>query len=284
MKRPDSVVLFLNNQEEQQQSVNKANAVQENGVDEYLKDFDMISTEKKSAINHTSKSIVNESKLEGRLLTREDLINLDKNEPHWKYIRIGTLIAFATVFFGLLAACIAYMSFGPKCPSVPKLPFWKSSVGYWLDVFAFKDSSGDLVGDLKGNVFKRKLTSIQMLYICLGLISEVDYIKSVIGAGFVILGPITKGFYTNSYDMLGLVEDYERLDEAVGTMGDFRVLLKTFHKKGVKVVLTFNFNAISINHKWIGENKVKLKSFEDPYNNKVKSLCSFLNFLIFYLH
>ncbi|CAH8527723.1 unnamed protein product [Schistosoma turkestanicum] len=250
MKRPDSVVLFLNNQEEQQQSVNKANAVEEEGNTEYSEEFDMISTEKKSAINHTSKSIVNESKLEGRLLTREDLINLDKNEPHWKYIRIGTLIAFATVFFGLLAACIAYMSFGPKCPSVPKLPFWKSSVGYWLDVFAFKDSSGDLVGDLKG------------------LISEVDYIKSVIGAGFVILGPITKGFYTNSHDMLGLVEDYERLDDAVGTMGDFRVLLKTFHKKGVKVVVTFNFNAISINHKWIGENKVKLKSFEDPYNNK----------------
>ncbi|CAH8527672.1 unnamed protein product [Schistosoma turkestanicum] len=69
--------------------------------------------------------------------------------------------------------------------------------------------------------------------------------------------------------MLGLVEDYERLDEAVGTMEDFRVFLKTFHKKGVKVVVTFNFNAISINHKWIGENKVKLKSFEDPYNNKI---------------
>ncbi|CAH8296794.1 unnamed protein product [Schistosoma turkestanicum] len=251
MKRPDSVVLFLNNPEEQRQGVNKANANEEDGNAEFSGELDMISTEKKSAINHSSKSIVNESKLEGRLLTRDDLINLDKNEPHWKYIRIGTLIAFATVFFGLLAACIAYMSFGQQCPSVPTLPFWKSSVGYWLDVFAFKDSSGDLVGDLKG------------------LISEVDYIKSVIGAGFVILGPITKGFYTSPYNMLGLVEDYEQLDEAVGTMEDFRVLLKTFHKKGVKVVVTFNFNAISINHKWMKEKKVKLQSFKDPYNNKI---------------
>ncbi|RTG82080.1 solute carrier family 3 (neutral and basic amino acid transporter), member 1, partial [Schistosoma bovis] len=138
-----------------------------------------------------------------------------------------------------------------KCPSVPKLPFWKSTVGYWLDVFAFKDSSGDLVGDLNG------------------LTSEVDYIKTVVGAGYVILGPITKGFYTNSYNMLGLVEDYEQLDEAVGTMDDFRVLLKRFHKNGIKVVLTFNFNAISISHKWITENKVKLNSFENSLNNKM---------------
>ncbi|CAH8525192.1 unnamed protein product [Schistosoma turkestanicum] len=208
-------------------------------------------TEKKdSEINDSSKSPMNESLSESRLLTREDLLNLDQNEPHWKYIRIGMVIAFATVFFCLLLTCIVYIIHGEKCPYVPILPFWKSTVGYWLDVFAFKDTSGDLVGDLNG------------------LASEIDYIKTVIGAGYVILGPITKGFYTNSYNMLGLVEDYKQLDAAVGTMDDFRVFLKQFHKKGIKVILTFDFNAITINHKWIEQNKVKLTVFDSSFQNK----------------
>ncbi|CAH8587594.1 unnamed protein product [Schistosoma curassoni] len=246
-------LLFMKRPENPKQITERKKVDVENGEHNYSKNFDRTLTEEQEedATSFSSKSLEHQSQLESRLLTREDLINLDKTEPRWRYIRIGLLIGFGIIFFGLLAACIVYIIVGEKCPSVPKLPFWKSTVGYWLDVFAFKDSSGDLVGDLNG------------------LTSEVDYIKTVVGAGYVILGPITKGFYTNSYNMLGLVEDYEQLDEAVGTMDDFRVLLKKFHKNGIKVVLTFNFNAISISHKWITENKVKLNSFENSLNNKM---------------
>ncbi|CAH8586914.1 unnamed protein product [Schistosoma margrebowiei] len=251
MKTNDGL-LFMKNLENPKQITEKKKVDVKKGEYRYSKNFDKTLTdEEEDATNFSSKLSNHKSQLESRLLTREDLINLDKVEPRWRYIRIGLLIGFGILFFGLLAACIVYIVVGQKCPSVPKLPFWKSTVGYWLDVFAFKDSSGDLVGDLNG------------------LTSEVDYIKTVIGAGYVILGPITKGFYTNSYNTLGLVEDYEQLDEAVGTMDDFRGLLKRFHKNGIKVVLTFNFNAISISHKWITEDKVKLNSFENSPNNKI---------------
>ncbi|RTG80339.1 solute carrier family 3 (neutral and basic amino acid transporter), member 1 [Schistosoma bovis] len=191
----------------QQETTTKISVDKEYRKYDYSKNFDKTLTEEQEEedpTNCSSKLLEHQSQLESRLLTCEDLINLDEIEPRWRYIRIGLLIGFGIIFFGLLAACIVYIIVGEKCPSVPKLPFWKSTVGYWLDVFAFKDSSGDLVGDLNG------------------LTSEVDYIKTVVGAGYVILGPITKGFYTNSYNMLGLVEDYEQLDEAVGTMADFR--------------------------------------------------------------
>ncbi|CAH8590772.1 unnamed protein product [Schistosoma bovis] len=244
-------LLFMKRPENPKQITERKKVDLENGEHNYSKNSEKTLRKEEDATSFPSKLLKHQSQLESRLLTREDLINLDKIEPRWRYIRIGLLIGFGIIFFGLLAACIVYIIVGEKCPSVPKLPFWKSTVGYWLDVFAFKDSSGDLVGDLNG------------------LTSEVDYIKTVVGAGYVILGPITKGFYTNSYNMLGLVEDYEQLDEAVGTMDDFRVLLKKFHKNGIKVVLTFNFNAISINHKWITENKVKLNSFENSLNNKM---------------
>ncbi|CAH8571150.1 unnamed protein product [Schistosoma intercalatum] len=244
-------LLFMKRPENPKQITERKKVDLENGEHNYSKNFDKTLTKEEDATSFSSKLLEHKSQLECRLLTREDLINLDETEPRWRYIRIGLLIGFGIIFFGLLAACIVYIIVGEKCPSVPKLPFWKSTVGYWLDVFAFKDTSGDLVGDLNG------------------LTSEVDYIKTVVGAGYVILGPITKGFYTNSYNMLGLVEDYEQLDEAVGTMDDFRVLLKQFHKKDIKVILTFDFNAISINHKWITENKVKLNSFENSLNNKM---------------
>ncbi|CAH8597545.1 Neutral and basic amino acid transport protein rBAT [Schistosoma haematobium] len=235
----------------QQETTTKISVDKEYRKYDYSKNFDKTLTEEEEdPTNCSSKLLKHQSQLESRLLTRKDLINLDETEPRWRYIRIGLLIGFGIIFFGLLAACIVYIIFGQKCPSVPKLPFWKSTVGYWLDVFAFKDSSGDLVGDLNG------------------LTSEVDYIKTVVGAGYVILGPITKGFYTNSYNMLGLVEDYKQVDEAVGTMDDFRVLLKQFHKKDIKVILTFDFNAISISHKWIIQNKVKLMMFDDDFKNK----------------
>ncbi|CAI2730996.1 unnamed protein product [Schistosoma spindalis] len=244
-------LLFMKNSKTSKQITESKKVDVENGKHNYSTNLHKTLREEEDPVNCSSKSLGHQSQLESRLLTREDLINLDKSEPRWRYIRIGLLIGFGIIFFGLLAACILYIIFGEKCSPVPKLPFWKSTVGYWLDVFAFKDSSGDLVGDLNG------------------LTSEVDYIKTVVGAGYVILGPITKGFYTNSHNMLGLVEDYKQLDEAVGTMDDFRGLLKRFHKNGIKVILTFNFNAISINHKWITENKVKLMSFEKSRNNKL---------------
>ncbi|CAH8286829.1 unnamed protein product [Schistosoma turkestanicum] len=206
-----------------------------------------------TVIKHESKSPVNNSQSEeSNKLTNDDLIDSDQTRARIKkFVPMGMVIVFVTVLYVFFITYFACIYHGQKSPTIPSLPFWKSTVGYWLDVFAFKDSSGDLVGDLKG------------------LTSEIDYIKTVIGAGYVILGPITKGFYTNSHNMLGLVDDYEQLDEAVGTMDDFRALLKQFHEKDVKVILTFDFNAISIDHKWIQESKVKLKSFEDPYNNKM---------------
>ncbi|CAH8838671.1 unnamed protein product [Trichobilharzia szidati] len=181
------------------------------------------------------------------LLTREDLIQLDKDSPKWKRIRIGLLVGFWLIWFGLLIATIVYIFVGPQCAALPKLPFWRSTVGYWVDVFAFKDTTGDLVGDLNG------------------FISEAEYIKNVVGAGYVILGPITKGFYTNKHKIFGLVEDYDELDEALGTMEDFRRLIKRFHKLGIKVILTFNFNGISVEHKWIAEKKVELTKLPDNF-------------------
>ncbi|CAH8583362.1 unnamed protein product [Schistosoma guineensis] len=149
-------LLFMKRPENPKQITERKKVDLENGEHNYSKNFDKTLTEEEEEedpTNCSSTLLEHKSQLESRLLTRDDLINLDKIEPRWRYIRIGLLIGFGIIFFGLLAACIVYIIVGEKCPSVPKLPFWKSTVGYWLDVFAFKDFSGDLVGDLNGNEY-----------------------------------------------------------------------------------------------------------------------------------
>nr|CAX73629.1 6-glucosidase [Schistosoma japonicum] len=135
--------------------------------------------------------------------------------------------------------------------STPKVPFWMKGVGYWFDLFAFKDSSGDFIGDFNG------------------LISELDYIQKTIGAGYMILSPIFSGFHNNQHGILGPVVDHEQLDQAAGTMKDFDLLLNKSHEKGLKVVLTIDINSISVDHKWITQDRVKLMELPSDHDNMV---------------
>ncbi|CAH8488544.1 unnamed protein product [Schistosoma turkestanicum] len=198
-----------------------------------------------------------DSDVESINVSQNNPVAQQQNKSHslWKYILISISVIICVVCFFLITGIIVYMSSWSKSTTTttPILNFTSlnSSVGYWVDVFAFKDSDGDTIGDLNG------------------LSSEVDYIKSVIRSGFVILSPITKGFYTNSHNMIGLVEDYVKLDEAIGSMNNFQHLLKIFHEKDLRVILTFDFNSISIDHKWIKENRVKLQMFKDGADHKI---------------
>lgn len=92
-----------------------------------------------------------------KLLSKEDLIRIDSEEPVWRRVRIALIALFWVVWFGLILASALFIALTPRCPPRPHQEFWQSKVGYWLDPFAFKDSNGDLVGDLKG---------IRYIYIC----------------------------------------------------------------------------------------------------------------------
>lgn len=86
---------------------------------------------------------------------------------------------------------------------------------------------------------------------------------------FMILGYITNGFDNNSCNMSRLLQDYEQLGEEVGTMDYFHLRLKQYHEKSMKVILSSDFNSISINHMWFVVNKIKMTVFEDHFHNEV---------------
>ncbi|OON20587.1 alpha amylase, catalytic domain protein, partial [Opisthorchis viverrini] len=170
---------------------------------------------------------------EPQYLSKEDLEALDQDEPKWRRFRIALLIVFGVVWLALVIAVILIVVLSTKCPPRPELAFWQSGVAYYVDLFAFKDSGGDGVGDIGG------------------LLEAIPYIKETVGAKFIILAPIGLGYFTNSKSLLGLVNDHTQIDPALGTVSDFRQLLKRLHKTGMHLVISLDFNGIADNHVWM---------------------------------
>nr|CDS19620.1 alpha glucosidase [Echinococcus granulosus] len=162
------------------------------------------------------------------LLTKEDLLRLDAEEPIWRRVRIALIVLFWAVWICLIVASILYIVFTPKCPPRPVQSFWQSKVGYWVNPFSFKDSNGDLVGDLKG------------------LLSAGDYIQKSVGAGFVILTAMSP-LYPKKLAAVANVS-FEDIHPSLGTMDDLGALLRGFKKRGMQTVISLNFNSVPLSH------------------------------------
>ncbi|KAF6779579.1 hypothetical protein AHF37_00968 [Paragonimus kellicotti] len=201
---------------------------------------------------HTAAEIGEPRKM-NTYLTREELRVVEDVEPVWRRLRIGLLVTFCVIWVALLVSVIIIVVLSKKCPPRPDLKFWQSKVAYYVDPFAFKDSDGNWIGDLNG------------------LQSELSYIRDSVGAGFVILTPIFQGHFTNNGRSLGQVTDFERIDPVLGTMSDFRNLLKTFRKQGLEVVISLDINGIAENHTW-AENPDYLQRYDFNRNLRVRKL------------
>ncbi|VDL38474.1 unnamed protein product [Hymenolepis diminuta] len=189
------------------------------------------------------KSIDN-SEDEYPLLTKEDLMRIDQENPRWRWFRVSLIVLFWVIWFGLIAVSAVYIALTPRCPPRPVQEFWQSGVGYWVNPFAFKDSNRDLVGDLKG------------------LAAATDYISENVGAGFVILTSLTP-FYPKKIPLSSGKLSFTKVHPALGDVEDFESFVRTLKKKGLKVVVTLDFNSVSPDHELArGTNLISSKSDE----------------------
>ncbi|CAH8525953.1 unnamed protein product [Dicrocoelium dendriticum] len=177
-------------------------------------------------------------------LTIEDLELVRENEPIWRRLRIVLIVLFCVLWAGLVLGVVLTVVLSDRCPPRPTLSFWQSKVAYYLDPFAFSDSGSDWIGDLQG------------------LRSSMGYLQETLGAGFVIMNSIMKGQYRVDRKSLGEVTDFKSVDPALGTMNDFRHMLKAFHKSGLEVVIALDFNGISQDHPWINDT-THLKEYDE---------------------
>ena len=101
---------------------------------------------------------------------------------------------------------------------------------YEIFVYSFYDSDGDGIGDLKG------------------VTQKLDYIADM-GFNGIWLMPIMPSPTYHKYD----VTDYYGIDEAYGTMDDFKTLVDECHARGIRLIIDFVINHSSSQHMWFKE-------------------------------
>ena len=115
---------------------------------------------------------------------------------------------------------------------------------YEVFVYSFCDSDGDGIGDLQG------------------LISKLDYINdgddatdTDLGCNGIWLMPVNPSPTYHKYD----VADYYAIDEAYGTLEDFKELLSACDKRGIRVIMDLVLNHSSSQNPWFQEACAYLK-------------------------
>lgn len=101
---------------------------------------------------------------------------------------------------------------------------------YEIFVYSFYDSNNDGIGDLNG------------------VTSKLDYIQEM-GFNGIWLMPIHPSPTYHKYD----VKDYYAIDEAYGTLDDFKNLVNEAHNRGIKVIIDLVLNHSSSDHPWFKE-------------------------------
>ena len=116
---------------------------------------------------------------------------------------------------------------------------------YEIFPYSFYDSNGDGVGDLKG------------------ITSKLDYLNdgdtkttTDLGVEGIWLMPIMPSPSYHKYN----VADYKAIDEAYGTMDDFKELLTEAHKRNINVIIDFVINHTSRQHEWYQKAIEELKA------------------------
>ncbi|MGN1458255.1 MAG: alpha-amylase family glycosyl hydrolase [Acutalibacteraceae bacterium] len=116
---------------------------------------------------------------------------------------------------------------------------------YEIFPYSFYDSNGDGIGDLKG------------------VTSKLDYLNdgdtkttTDLGVEGIWLMPIMPSPSYHKYN----VADYKAIDEAYGTMDDFKELLTEAHKRNINVIIDFVINHTSRKHEWYQKAIEELKA------------------------
>jgi glycosidase len=113
---------------------------------------------------------------------------------------------------------------------------------YQIFPYSFADSNGDGIGDLKG------------------IIDKLDYIDSLHYDGLWLTPVQSSGSY-HKYD----IDNYESIDSAFGTLGDYDDLVTAVHGKGMKILLDLVFNHTSVSSPWFS------KCLQAHYNKQTAS-------------
>ncbi|MER2997512.1 maltose alpha-D-glucosyltransferase [Pontibacter populi] len=108
------------------------------------------------------------------------------------------------------------------------LHWYKDAIIYELHIKAFKDGSGDGIGDFKG------------------LMQKLDYLESLGVTAIWLLPFYPSPLRDDGYD----IADYYSINPSYGEMRDFKLFVKEAHRRGLKVITELVINHTSDQHPW----------------------------------
>lgn len=108
---------------------------------------------------------------------------------------------------------------------------------------SFCDGNNDGIGDLKG------------------VLSKLDYIKSL-GVDAIWFSPL---YVSPQADYGYDIADYCNINPEYGTLDDFKLVLKTAHEKGLRVVMDLVINHTSNQHEWFKKSCAREGIYTDFY-------------------
>ncbi len=109
--------------------------------------------------------------------------------------------------------------------------WYKDAIIYQVHVRTFHDSNGDGIGDFQG------------------LEQKLDYIQEL-GVSAIWLMPFFPSpLRDDGYD----IADYNTVHSSYGTLDDFRKVLESAHKRGIRVIIEMVLNHTSDQHPWFQE-------------------------------
>jgi len=106
--------------------------------------------------------------------------------------------------------------------------WYKDAIIYELHIKAFKDGSGDGIGDFKG------------------LMQKLDYLESLGVTAIWLLPFYPSPLRDDGYD----IADYYSINPNYGDMRDFKLFVKEAHRRGLKVITELVINHTSDQHPW----------------------------------
>lgn len=125
------------------------------------------------------------------------------------------------------------------------MPKWlKDAIFYEIYPQSFYDSNGDGIGDIRG------------------IIQKLDYVKQL-GCNAIWLNPVYDSpFKDAGYD----VRNYKKVKPRYGTNEDLVELIKTVHKKKMRIILDLVPGHTSDTHPWFKQAKqAKVNKFTNRY-------------------
>ncbi len=118
----------------------------------------------------------------------------------------------------------------------------KQAIVYQIYPKSFNDTNGDGIGDIRG------------------IIEKIPYLKEL-GVNTVWLSPcFPSPNDDNGYD----ISDYRGIAPEYGTLDEFKEMLDTMHKNGIRLLLDLVVNHTSDEHEWFLESK---KSKDNKYRD-----------------